>query len=234
MAERRSGRLRAWSAWLIVILLVAGAAIGVPALVRQRREPPAAMSLGDAVLVGESVPVGPADATASAVVSAVTVRAGDAVQTGQRLAMVRFPEVLRGNRTIPAVTRAVTAPKDAVVVAVDRKAGSVVRPGEPVVSLYFPDELAFQTTVPIEQLADLRVGMTATIEGPGLSTPLEVAVGRVVPDLDEVPDPEHVVLALLPHNGADVRRLVPGLAFTATVDLTSAPSAAPLVADVAE
>jgi multidrug resistance efflux pump len=234
MAERRSGRLRALSAWLIVILLIAGAVVGVPALVRQRREPPAALALGDAVLVGESVPVGPADATASAVVSVVTVRAGEAVQTGQRLATVRFPEVLRGNRTIPAVTRAVTAPKDGVVVAVDRKPGSVVRPGEPVVSLYFPDELAFQTSVPVEQLADLRVGMTATIEGPGLTTPIEVIVGRVVPELDGIQDTEHVVLALLPRTGADVRRLVPGLPFSATVDLTSAPSAAPLVADVAE
>jgi multidrug resistance efflux pump len=233
MAERRSGRLRAWSAWLIAILLVAGAAYGVPVLVRRRQEPPATMDLGGAVLVAMTVPVGPADATASAVVSAVTVRAGEPVRSGQRLAMVRFPAVLRGNRTIPAQTRPVTAPKDAVVVTVDRMAGSIVRPGEPVVSLYFPDDLAFHTTVPVEQIEDLRVGMTATVEGPGLSAPLQVAVGRVVPQLDEVSDADNVVVALLPRTGDDVRRLVPGLPFSATVDLTSAPSGAPQVADVA-
>lgn len=229
--RRSRGWFRALSAWLVVLLLVAGSVVGGRALVRQRQEPPASLAVADVLLVAEPVPVGPGDAVSSAVVSAVVVREGQRVAVGQRLATVRFAEVLRGDRTIPAHTKWLFAPKDAVVVSVDRTPGAVVRPGEQVLSLYFPDELAFHAAVSIADLDSLRVGMSATVEGPGLLSPVPATVSRVMPELGDVPDSGRVLVALVPHDAADVERLVPGLPFEATVDLTSAPPGAPAVTD---
>lgn len=229
--RRRGGRLRALSAWLIVLLLVPGAAVGARALVRERQQPPTTLSATEVRLVAESFPLGPGDAVSPAVVSTVVVRAGEEVAAGEPLATVRFAQSVRGARTIPAYTKSLVAPRDAVVVAVERTPGTVVRPGEQVLSLYFPDELAFHATVSIVDLQSLKVGMTATIEGPGLTAPIDAAVGRVIPTLGDGPEAGRALVALIPRDPADVRSLVPGLPFNAVVDLTSAPPGAPPVTD---
>jgi multidrug resistance efflux pump len=215
---------RNWTAWLLVLLIVAAAVVGGRYLIERRHREATAMILDSAVLGAQQIPVGPADA---ATVASVQVVAGDIVRAGQTLAQLSLPASAAGNA--PANSGVLVAPADGVVVTIDRPAGSVVKAGEPVVTEYASASLTFLATVSVSRAQKLKVGMAVSISGPGLTNSIKATVGAAQPKLDGSA-PNVVDLKLIPANLADVRGLVPGLAFRATVTLTGYPKdAAPVL-----
>lgn len=228
--RKREGAGRTFSAWLIVIGLVAGAVAGGKYVVEERQKPPTSMALSSVVLSAAGIPVGPADA---AVVLTTEVAPGDRVREGQVLATLQLAGSLRGDEAVSEEPQKVFAPTDAVVVSIDGHPGSVVRAGEPVVTLYAPEDLAFTTSVTVDQLENLRVGMTGVVHGPAGGEGIPVEIQGIAPKLGANADLGHLDLRLLPVDPTSVAGLVPGLPFEATVDLTSAPGGAGPVVDSA-
>jgi multidrug resistance efflux pump len=211
---------------VVVLILLAVAAGGGTYLVRQRLAAQAFVSLGDAVLTAEAVPVGSADA---GVVTELLVAEQTRVTAGQDLAKVR----LTANGTGPPQTQVLRAPIAGTVSAVNVAVGSVARAGEPVVTLYDQDKLTFQAKVPVDRLRQLRLGMTAFVSGPGLERRISVNLDHVVPQVGNGTlanaDQLTVVLVPVPADVGRVRTLVPGLQFTAIVDTKTAFGATPAV-----
>jgi len=168
------------------------------------------------VLTAEPMPVGSPDA---AVVTSVSVTAGESVRDGATLAVIRLTSSADG--TQQDVT--LTAPTAGRVVGVDAQPGSVVRAGEAVVTLYDPQQLTFQTELPIDDVESLAVGMTATISGPGLSRSVRATVERVVPVMaDTATEGATMTVVLVPVDPDSVAQLVPGVPLRGTLDTTSA------------
>lgn len=205
---------RSLGAWLVLLLVVAGACYGGYRLVEHRLAGAGQVALDRVTLVADPIPVGSPDA---AVVSSVAVTPGSTVSAGADLAVI---ELAVGGGATQLVT--LTAPVDGNVVRIDAQPGSVVRAGESVVTLYDPGTLSFQTELPVEEVEELQTGMTATITGPGLSTPVDSAVARVVPviDADGVEGTTMTVI-LTPIDESSVAQLVPGVPLTGTLDTTS-------------
>jgi multidrug resistance efflux pump len=215
---------RAWAAWLLVIVIAAGAVFAGHWLIEKRHQAATTMVLDSAVLGAQQIPVGPADA---ATVASVQVVAGDLVRAGQTLAQLAVAS------DDPASTGAgiLLAPADGVIVSVDRPAGSVVKAGEPVVTEYSSASLSFVANVAVVRAQKLRLGMAVSISGPGLSAPIAATVGAAQPNLNGS-TPNVIDVALIPNRLSDVRGLVPGLAFRATVTLTDYPANAASVLGV--
>jgi multidrug resistance efflux pump len=208
----------------IVLILLAAAGSGGTYLVQQRLAAQAFVSLGDAVLTAEAVPVGSADA---GVVTSLLVAEQTRVTAGQELAQVR----LTANGTGPPQTQVLRAPIAGTVSAINVAVGSVARAGEPVVTLYDQDKLTFQAKVPVDRLRQLRLGMTAFVSGPGLDQRVSVTLDHVVPQVGNGPLADQLTVVLIPVSAdvGRVRTLVPGLQFTATVDTKTALGATPAV-----
>jgi multidrug resistance efflux pump len=125
------------------------------------------------------------------------------------------------------------APTAGTVAALDVPVGGVAKAGEPVIILYDQTKLTFQAQVTINELRKLRVGMTASVRGPGLNRPIAVKLDHVVPHVG--PDPlagtDRITVVLVPEPGAvgTVSKLVPGLQFRATVDTRTAVDGTPAV-----
>ncbi|OLB77320.1 MAG: hypothetical protein AUI14_16425 [Actinobacteria bacterium 13_2_20CM_2_71_6] len=222
----RRSLLRKLRTAVIVLALLAAEATGGTYLVQQRLAARAFVSLGDAVLTAEAVPVGSADA---GVVTELLVAEQTKVGAGQELARIR----LTANGTSGPQTQVLRAPTPGTVSAVNVAVGSVARAGEPVVTLYDQDKLTFQVKVPVDRLRQLRLGMTASISGPGLDHRVFATLDHVVPRVGEGPltDTDQLTVVLVPVAGdiGKVRTLVPGLQFTAVVDTKTAVGATPAV-----
>lgn len=227
-ARPRRSRLRAVRTFVVVVALLVAAAVGGTYLTRERLDARAFVDLGTAVLTAEAVPVGTADA---GVVIKLLVAEQDNVTAGQNLAQVRL--TADGTSTEPR-TQVLRAPTTGTVSAVNVAAGEIARAGEPVITLYDQAKLTFHADVPVEQLRLLRLGMAASIEGPGLDRPISATLSRVLPmvgssDPLTATDRLTVVLAPNPGDASTVRTLVPGLQFTATVDTNTAADGIPAV-----
>jgi multidrug resistance efflux pump len=209
---------------LVVLLLLAAATAGGGYVVRQRVAERAMVDAGSAVLTADPVMVGSADA---GVVAHTMVAERDSVTAGQLLAKV----TLTANGGDKPPVQEIRAPSAGVVTQI-LDPGAVARAGEPVAVLYDPAKLRFTVTVPVETLRKLRLGMHASVRGPGLPGAVPATLAAVKPEVDGSAGSAGrltVVLKPDPAALATVRTLVPGLLFTVTVDTTTAPNGTPAV-----
>jgi multidrug resistance efflux pump len=225
--------------FLVTVLLLAGATAGGTYVVTHRLAESAFVSLDDAVLTAEALPVG---STGAGVVTEVLVTGQTRVAAGQELARVKLAEdpVLR---TRQPETETLQAPVPGTVSKIDIAVGGVVSAGEPVVTLYDHAKLSFHAKATEEQLRGLRLGMAARITGPGIDRPVLAVLDHVEPRVG--PDPlsdaplteeqkethEQLTVVLLPRTDQvdTVSALVPGLRFTADIDTKTAVGRTPAV-----
>jgi multidrug resistance efflux pump len=209
-----------------VVALLAAAVAGGNHIIRQRLAAQAYVDLGGAVLTAEAVSVGSPDA---GVVIDMKVAEQSQVHAGQELARV----MLTSAGTDKPQFQDLRAPTAGTVAALDVPVGGVAKAGEPVVILYDQTKLTFQAQVTVNDLRKLRIGMTAAVRGPGLTSPIAVRLDHVVPHVG--PDPlagtDRITVVLAPEPGAvpAVSKLVPGLQFRATVDTRTAVGGTPAV-----
>jgi biotin carboxyl carrier protein len=224
---RRRSPWRAIRTGVVVLALLAGAMAGGKYIVDQRLAEQAYVELGSAVLTAEAIPVGSANA---GVVTELKVADQDKVREGQELARVRLTANGENGRGPVEVLR---APVAGTVASTTIEVGGVARAGEPVLTLYDQGALTFQARVPAEELRKLRLGMTASITGPGIDGRITATLDRVQPrvvtDPTKPADPLTVVLVPRPADAATVSTLVPGLPFQATVDTRTATGTTPAV-----
>jgi multidrug resistance efflux pump len=213
---------------VVLVVLLAGAAYGGRYVVQDRLAARAFVDIGDAVLTADALPVGSADA---GVVRDILVADQDTVAAGQPLVRVVLPQT--GTSDEPRV-QTVRAPSAGRVSSVEATVGGVAGAGEPLITLYDPSRLTFQVDVPVEELRQLRLGMTAKIAGPGLpgggiTTTLDQVLPRV--GTDPLRNDNELTVVLVPDSAAmrTVPTLVPGLRFKATVDTDTAPGGTPAV-----
>jgi multidrug efflux pump subunit AcrA (membrane-fusion protein) len=226
--------LRALRTFTVVVILLAGAGAGGTYIVRQRMAASTFLDLGTAVLIADPVPVGSAS---SGVVSQLLVDENSHVTAGQTLAKVTLSVLAvnpNGTSKAPQV-ESLKAPISGTVSAVDVAAGGVAQAGQPVVTLYDEGKLTFQAKVTADQLRQLRLGMSASITGPGLAHPIPATLDHVVPRVGgtdpAAPGASRLTVVLVPSPGemATVTSLVPGLRFHATVDTKTAVGSIPAV-----
>jgi multidrug resistance efflux pump len=239
VAPRDGGRgrrfLRGLRTFFVTLILFAAAAFGGITIVQHRLSAQAYVDLGTAMLTAEAVPVGSPNA---AVVASVRVNAQSHVAAGQTLAVLTLTSGASTPPSANAATQAVTqqilkAPMDGTVATVDVAVGGVVKAGEPVVTLYDQSKLTFQAEVPVDRLKRLRLGMTAFIDGPGLSHRIRATLARIVPRVGDgtLSDSDRLMVVLAPQGSAKttVSTLLPGLPYTATVDTKTSTGGTPAV-----
>ncbi len=232
-------RLPAVRTFLMTLVLVGGAVAGGTYVVGQRLADSAFVTLDEAVLTADALPVG---STGAGVVTEVLVTAQSRVAAGQELALVRLAADPARTPGQPR-TETLRAPMAGTVSKIDIALGGVVGAGEPVVTLYDHTRLAFQAKATEEELRDLRLGMAARITGPGLDRPVAATLDHVQPRVG--PDPlsdaplteeqkvahEQLTVVLVPRtdNVDTVSALVPGLRFSADIDTETAVGRTPAV-----
>ncbi|MEJ3748602.1 HlyD family efflux transporter periplasmic adaptor subunit [Actinomycetes bacterium KLBMP 9797] len=221
--RRWGGFLRGLRTTLVVLVLLAAAVAGGVYITRDRLAARAFLTLDHAVLTAQAVPVGTA---AAGTVASVRVAPQRQVSEGDELARVR----VSGPDGEPQ-TEVLTAPISGIVSDVDVPAGGVATPGQPVVTLYDPARLSFRADASVEELRELRLGMTARITADGLADPIDARLERVVPQVGDQQSDGAFVVVLVPDDSEakTVRTLVPGLPFTATVDTNTAADGTPAV-----
>ncbi|WP_199514186.1 HlyD family efflux transporter periplasmic adaptor subunit [Nucisporomicrobium flavum] len=211
-----------------MLILLAAAGAGGNHVVRQRLAERNMVDAGTAVLIAEPIAVGSADA---AVVTDMLATERSSVSAGAVLATITLTADGDGN------TRRVQklqAPAAGIVTKINVPPGQIARAGEPIVTLYDPAEVAFAVDVPLEKLRKFRLGMTAYVTGPGLSSRMISTLEKVEPKVDagqqaSTADKLTVVLRPDPAARATVRTLVPGLQFAVVVDTTTAVGSTPAV-----
>jgi multidrug resistance efflux pump len=232
-------RIPAVRTFLVTVLLLAGAGAGGAYVLTDRLAESAFVTLHDAVLTADALPVG---STGSGVVTEVLVTEQTRVAAGQELARVRLAADPALERAQPEV-ETLRAPVPGTVSKVDIAVGGVMGAGEPILTLYDHTKLSFHAKATEEQLRELRLGMAARISGPGLDRPVPVTVdhveARIGPDpLSDAPlteeqrtEHEQLTVVLVPRTDAvdTVSALVPGLRFTADIDTKTAAGRTPAV-----
>ena len=233
-------RMPAVRTFLVTALLLGAAGAGGAYVVNHRLAESAFVTLDDAVLTADALPVG---STGSGVVTDVLVTAQTRVAAGQELARVRLaadPALTTPRQPEIEVLR---APVPGTVSKIDVATGGVAGAGEPIVTLYDHAKLGFHAKATEEQLNELRLGMSAEITGPGIDRPVPATVdhveARVGPDpLSDAPltedqkaEHEQLTVVLVPRTEAvdTVSALVPGLRFSADIDTNSAVGRTPAV-----
>ena len=224
---------------LATALLVSGAAAGGAYVVTHRLADSAFVSLDEAVLTADALPVG---ATGAGVVTEILVADQTRVAAGQELARVKLAD--DPARTAPGPgAETLRAPMPSTVSEIDIAVGGVLGAGEPVLTLYDHTKLSFEAKATEEDLRDLRLGMEARITGPGIDRPVAATLDHVKPRIG--PDPlldaplteeqkvahEQLTVVLVPRTGDvdAVSALVPGLRYTAEVDTKTAVGRTPAV-----
>jgi len=232
-------RMPAVRTFLVTVLLLGGAAAGGTYLVTHRLAESAFVTLDEAVLTADALPVG---STGAGVVTDVLVAGQTRVAAGQELARVRLAADPAGAGDQPT-TETLRAPVPGTVSAIDVALGGVVGAGDPVVTLYDHTRLSFHAKATEEQLTGLRLGMTTRITGPGLDRPVVAALDHVEPRIgadpladaplteDQKTTHEQLTVVLVPRtdNVDTVSTLVPGLRFSADIDTSTAVGRTPAV-----
>lgn len=233
-------RIPAVRTFVVTVLLLAGAAAGGTYVTTHRLAASAFVTLEDAVLTADALPVGP---TGSGVVTEILAADQSRVAAGQQLARVQLADEQAPAAGSQPRTETLRAPSPGTVSKVDVPVGGVVGAGEPVVTMYDHTKLRFHAKATADQLRELRLGMTATITGPGLARPAPVVVdhveARIGPDplsdapltADQEAAHEQLTVVLVPRTDAvdTIGALVPGLRFTAAIDTNTAVGRIPAV-----
>ena len=218
-------RLAAIRSWLIVLAMIAAATYAGLRITEERLAAEPLVPLGTATLVATSTSV---RAPATSEVVAVLVDPSQGVQRGTPLVRLRVFD--SGAARVPASrgTTTVTSPIDGVTTAVLAREGGALERGSPVVELFDPRSAWFELAVEPDELAGLARGMDVTLT----STVACGSIGATISDIrppaaattsaagHETPLPTRV---LEPTDTAQLRSLVPGLQFEATVDTESVP-----------
>ncbi|MEV4703347.1 HlyD family efflux transporter periplasmic adaptor subunit [Actinoplanes sp. NPDC049316] len=232
-------RMPAVRTFLVTVLLLAAAGAGGTYVVTHRLAESAFVTLDDAVLTADALPVGP---TGSGVVTEVLVSEQTRVAAGQELARVRLAADPARTGKQPEV-ETLRAPVPGTVSTIDVAVGGVTGAGEPVVTMYDHAKLAFHAKATEEQLNELRLGMTAEITGPGIDRPVRATVDHVEARIGRDPlsdaplteeqkaDHAQLTVVLAPRTDAldTVSALVPGLRYQADIDTNSAVGRTPAV-----
>lgn len=222
---RLRGFLRGLRTTVVVLILLVAAIVGGTKIARDRLADQAYVELGNAVLTAQPVPVG---VTMAGSVTDVAVGPQSQVSAGQSLARIS----VTGPDGDPA-TQVLKAPVAGVVSEVNVATGGAAAPGQPVVTLYDPARLTFQAKASVDELRRLRLGMRATLaaEDHGESS-IPARLERVEPLVGNGQTSSRgFTVVFVPDASAarTVRKLVPGLPFTATVDTKTAASGTPAV-----
>ncbi|MFI7600119.1 HlyD family efflux transporter periplasmic adaptor subunit [Actinoplanes sp. NPDC049681] len=226
--------------FLVTVVLLAGAVTGGAYVTTHRLAAASFVTLEDAVLTADALPVG---STGSGVVTEVLAAEQSRVAAGQQLAQVRLADEPDPAAGPQPRTETLRAPTPGTVSKIDIPVGGVVGAGEPVITMYDHTKLRFQAKATVDQLRKLRLGMAATITGPGLARPAPVVVdhveARIGPDplsdapltADQEAVHEQLTVVLVPRTDAvdTVGALVPGLRFTAAIDTRTAVGRIPAV-----
>ena len=239
--DRRTlrSRMPALRTFFATVLLMAGAVAGGAYVVTHRLADAAYVSLEDAVLTADALPVG---STGAGVVTEILVTEQARVAAGQELARVRLAED-PGRTPRGPQTETLRAPMPGTVSKIDISVGGVMGPGEPIVTMYDHTELSFEAKATEEQLRDLRLGMAASITGPGLSRPVSATLDHVKPRVGTDPlldaplteeqkvAHDRLTVVLVPRTGDvdAVSALVPGLRYAVQVDTKTAVGRTPAV-----
>lgn len=228
---RLRGFLRGLRTAVIVAALLAAAVVGGTRIAQNRLADQAYLELDNAVLTAQPVRVG---MTMAGSVTRVAVAPQSQVSAGDELARasVTGPD---GDRE----TEVLRAPVAGVVSEINVAAGGASTPGQPIVTLYDPARLTFQAKASVDDLRRLRLGMHASLatEDSDESVParlsrVEPQVGRGAPG--DGTDDRGFTVVFVPEKSAaaQVRKLVPGLPFTATIDTKTAADGPPAVNSV--
>ncbi|MEU4564332.1 HlyD family efflux transporter periplasmic adaptor subunit [Actinoplanes sp. NPDC023936] len=225
---KRRGRsaLRVMRTGVVVLILLTAAGAGGTHIVRQRLAERNMVDAGKAVLTAQPITVGSADA---AVVTEMMTTERTSVTAGADLATITLTADGGGRRV-----QKLQAPAAGIVTKINVAPGQIARAGEPIVTLYDPAKVVFAVDVPLEKLRKFRLGMTAYVTGPGLSSRITTTLEKVEPKVDagqqaSGADELTVVLRPDPAARATVRTLVPGLQFAVVVDTTTATGSTPAV-----
>jgi multidrug resistance efflux pump len=225
-APARGGGFKKWRARLVVLAMIAAAAFGAQRLVQAKSAESAQLNIGTVTLTARPISV---QSALAGQVTAVAVHAQQRVALSQQLGTI-VTTTTTGTGKIVHTTVTLNAPTAGVVSDDPLAVGSTLQPGQAFLVLYDPDDITLVADVPLTELPHVAPGMSATLRAQGLPKPVNAVVQRVVPwvgngDLNASPD--DLQLVLVPKHPADVAQLVPGLRFTGTVDMRSAPKHAP-------
>jgi multidrug resistance efflux pump len=222
---RLRGFLRGLRTVVVVLILLVAAIVGGTRIARDRLADRAYVELGNAVLTAQAVPVG---VTVAGSVIDIAVSPQSQISAGQPLARIG----VTGPDGDPA-TQVLRAPVAGVVSEVNVTTGGAAAPGQPVVTLYDPARLTFQAKASVDELRRLRLGMRATLAAKdhGESS-IPARLDRVEPLVGNGQTGNRgFTVVFVPDASAaqTVRKLVPGLPFTATIDTKTAASGTPAV-----
>lgn len=216
-AAPKGNKLKKWRNRLVVLLMVAAAAVAGTAVVRSQASKASQLNLGELMLTSQPIPV---ETSLPGLVTAVYVKAGERVTTGESLGSIR---VTTTNSTGHAVLsqRTLKAPRSGVVVDDPLTIGSTLEPGTGFVTLYDPADLTLVTQVPLTYLHEVGPGMVATLTASGVPGSIHAVLQRAVPRIGTNQadvSANHLELVFVAQKPSEVARLIPGLQFTGTID----------------
>jgi multidrug resistance efflux pump len=221
-ARSRRATFRKWRARFVVLVLVLAAAYSGFLITQSKAGRAAQIDLGTVTLTSQVVPV---ETPRPGQVLSVDVAAAEKVTAGQQLGTIQVTTADSDGEAVLS-TIALSAPRTGIVVDDPVTVGSTLQPGQPFVELYDPTKLTFEGQVPLTDLSELSAGMVATLEAEGLNGSVSATVQRAVPRVGTSQTDvksNSMRIVLVPTNGTDVTRLVPGLRFTGTVDTGTGP-----------
>jgi multidrug resistance efflux pump len=222
---RLRGFLRGLRTAVVVLALLAAAVLGGTKIARDRVAGRAYLKLDNAVLTAQPVRVG---VTVAGSVTDVRVTPQSEVAKGQELARVS----VTGPDGDPD-SQLLKAPAAGVVSEVNVAAGGAATPGQPVLTMYDPARLTFQARASVDDLRRLRLGMRARLAAEDGGERIPGRLERVQPLVGNAGQAGNrsFTVVFVPDGSAaaKVRKLVPGLPFTATVDTKTAGTGTPAV-----
>ncbi len=123
----------------------------------------------------------------------------------------------------------ISAPFDARFASIDQLEGGVTFPGQPVATVYDPSRMYVIMTVQPETLELLRAGMKVKLKTPLLKGTISGTVISAIPLLgtDYNPTTQELVNVRIKPDVEKISLLIPGVRFSARIDLKSVPKDAP-------
>ena len=216
-APAGGSRVKKWRNRLIVLVMVIVAGIAGMVVVQSQASGASRLDLGELMLTSQPIPV---ETSLPGLVTAVDVKAGQRVTTGQHLGSIRVTTTNSKGKPVLS-QRVLTAPRAGVVVDDPMTVGSTLEPGTGFVTLYDPADLTLVTQVPLSYLHEVAPGMIATLTASGVPGSIHAVLQRAVPRIglnQSDVSADHLELVFVAQQPGQVARLIPGLQFTGTID----------------